>query len=163
MGLRTFSQLLTHYTVSSSAPQPTDEQLLGAGTDYPQWVTDHYLQLPQLPNRVEELAHQIAGDASTPHDRDMVDFFLFEAQTGYCDYYTDVQVSQITKLRIAHYNFPSVFLSSRHSDGLSNTIKCEGAVCFGQVLIRAHRASLICSPGTQIPACVARCVKIRLP
>jgi transglutaminase-like putative cysteine protease len=80
-------------------------------------VRGRYTNLPAgLPERVAELAQEIAGDQPTPYDqaqalvaflnqypytldvgvppagRDVVDYFLFEAQTGYCDYYASALV-----------------------------------------------------------------------
>jgi len=50
----------------------TDEQLNEAGSDYPIWVTDRYLQLPNtLPEPVNFLASQIVRDAgaNTPFEK----------------------------------------------------------------------------------------------
>ena len=76
-----------------------------------------YLQLPdRLPQRVRSLALQITADVTTPYDkatrietflrtysytldlppvpegRDLVDYFLFDAPGGYCDYYASAMV-----------------------------------------------------------------------
>jgi transglutaminase-like putative cysteine protease len=76
-----------------------------------------YLQLPnRLPQRVRNLAMQITADVTTPYDkatrietflrtysytldlppvpegRDLVDYFLFDAPGGYCDYYASAMV-----------------------------------------------------------------------
>lgn len=84
---------------------------------YPPDLLDRYLQLPStLPERVPALAHEIvAGVDSTygqalaierylrqfPYDldvatpppgRDVVDYFVFDAQRGYCDYYASAFV-----------------------------------------------------------------------
>ncbi|MBT4072264.1 MAG: transglutaminase domain-containing protein [Chloroflexi bacterium] len=51
--------------------QATGEQLDAAGTEYPLWVTDRYLQLPDsVPGEVAELANQIVSDADaiTPYE-----------------------------------------------------------------------------------------------
>ena len=80
-------------------------------------ILGRYTNLPaDLPARVAELAQEIASDQPTPYDqaqalvtflnqypytldvgvppagRDVVDYFLFEAQTGYCDYYASALV-----------------------------------------------------------------------
>ena len=45
------------------------DDLRAAGTDYPSWVTDRYLQLPEdLPGDVAEAAREMAGQADTPYD-----------------------------------------------------------------------------------------------
>jgi len=51
--------------------QATEKQLDEAGTEYPLWVTDRYLQLPEtLPDQVAILASQIVSEATavTPYE-----------------------------------------------------------------------------------------------
>jgi hypothetical protein len=82
-----------------------------AGTQYPAWIRQHYLQLPDnLPARVRSLAIELTATESTPYDQaraieqylraypytlqlpkppgnvDLVDYFLFDLKKGYCDY-----------------------------------------------------------------------------
>ncbi|WP_336024390.1 transglutaminase TgpA family protein [Halobellus salinisoli] len=104
------------YTVTSSVPNASNERLRAAGTDYPDRVTDTYLQLPtSTTNRVRERSEGIAGDAPTPYDKavaieehlesnkeysldvpapsgDVADEFLFEMDAGYCTYYATTMV-----------------------------------------------------------------------
>ena len=86
--------------------------LRAAGTDYPGWVLDRYLQLPDdMSLRVTDLARGLTADADTPYekamairdylrtleyaldieappeDADGVDYFLFELERGYCQYF----------------------------------------------------------------------------
>ncbi len=94
------------------------EQLQMAGEEYPDWVVQRYLQLPEeIPTRVVQLAQQITIDAKTPYekaeavtkylrdhityvqavppvpqDRDMVDWFLFTQRAGFCNYYASAEV-----------------------------------------------------------------------
>jgi transglutaminase-like putative cysteine protease len=100
------------YTIVSSVTQADVESLRSAGTDYPTWVADRYLQLPPTsPDRVRALAEEITKDHDNPYDkiaaledylrtipynelinappsgRDGVDYFLFDNRQGYCDYY----------------------------------------------------------------------------
>jgi transglutaminase-like putative cysteine protease len=57
------------YQVRSSLSTVTIAQLRDAGTDYPQWVTNRYLQLPlTITPRTRELAREIAGDLDNPYD-----------------------------------------------------------------------------------------------
>jgi transglutaminase-like putative cysteine protease len=86
----------------------------------PPAVTARYTELPEtVPERVHELAREVAGDpgvAATPYDQakalerflrqypyslevalppagsDPVDYFLFDLQSGYCDYYASAMV-----------------------------------------------------------------------
>jgi len=105
------------YNVVSALPQVSIAQLRGAGNDYPPDVTSNYLRLPEsVPERVLGLAHEIAEASLTPFDRalaieaylrgypytldvkppppgqDVVDYFLFTAQKGYCTYYASAMV-----------------------------------------------------------------------
>jgi len=50
------------YTVVSSISMADEDSLRTAGDDYPQWILDRYLQLPEnLPQRVRDLAEAITG------------------------------------------------------------------------------------------------------
>jgi transglutaminase-like putative cysteine protease/uncharacterized membrane protein YidH (DUF202 family) len=105
------------YTVLSYQPQLSTEQLRSAGSDYPPQISKLYLQLPEsVPDRVLALAREITQAAPTPYDRaiaiesylrtfpytlevgppppgrDVVDYFLFTAKQGYCDYYASAMV-----------------------------------------------------------------------
>ena len=58
------------YQVAALLTNPSIQQLQNAGTDYPQWITDRYLQLPEdFSPRIIELANQIAGELETPYDK----------------------------------------------------------------------------------------------
>jgi len=105
------------YTVISSLSIASEEDLRGAGTDYPSWVQERCLQLPDdLPTRVISLAHSITEQATNPYDqataleqylrtipyneqvapppagRDGVDYFLFDHREGYCIHYASALV-----------------------------------------------------------------------
>lgn len=100
------------FTVTSAQSIASTRQLREAGIDYPKWVRDKYLQLPDtVSGRVLDLAQQITAPYNTPFEkataieaylrkipynetipnpppsRDLVDWFVFEAKEGYCDYY----------------------------------------------------------------------------
>ena len=100
------------YTVQVYFPQITGDLLQDQGTDYPQWVTDKYLDLPDdLPLRIRVLAlTQTAGSTSQfervvrireylrtiaysqdieppPPGSDALEFFLFDQKAGYSDYF----------------------------------------------------------------------------
>jgi transglutaminase-like putative cysteine protease len=52
------------FSIQTFVSLATDEQLDQAGTDYPIWITDRYLQLPNsLPGEVRELASRIIREA----------------------------------------------------------------------------------------------------
>lgn len=112
------------YQVLSLVPAAEESVLRGAGVEYPPDVAALYLALPDLPERVALLAAQVTQGAETPYDqalaletflrhyaynlavaappagRDVVDYFLFDAQTGYCDYYASAMVVMARSLGI---------------------------------------------------------------
>ena len=110
----------TGYQVGSALSIATVEQLRGDGQDYPQWIRDRYLQIPDsLPARVSDLALRITTGYPSPYDKaeaveavlrtykyntdiaappagaDAVDHFLFESKEGYCDYYASAMVMML--------------------------------------------------------------------
>jgi transglutaminase-like putative cysteine protease len=116
------------YDVVSSLPIADLGTLRSAGTDYPDWVAERYLELPDsFPQRVKDLAQQIVdeADATNPFDQatalerwlrrniaynekiegpqpgqDGVDYVLFEARAGYCDYYAASMATMARSLGI---------------------------------------------------------------
>jgi hypothetical protein len=102
----------TTYRADSMVPVISEDQLRSAGSNYPEWVKDRYLALPdQVPDRVLALARDLTATEPTPYDRaltiesylrtfsytldvpsppfsrDAADYFLFDLQRGHCDYY----------------------------------------------------------------------------
>lgn len=105
------------YRAESFVPVLSEAQLRAARSVYPEWVLDRYLALPgEIPARVLSLARELTATAPTPYDRaqaieaylrtfpytldvpvppfgrDVVDYFLFDLQQGYCDYYATAMV-----------------------------------------------------------------------
>lgn len=105
------------YVADSLIPVVGAQQLRDAGTDYPDWVLERYLALPDtVPDRVHALARDLTADEPTPYDQaiaierylrrfpytldippppfdqDVADYFLFDLQEGYCDYYATSMV-----------------------------------------------------------------------
>jgi len=106
-----------NYHVLSLVPQVTARELAGALATYPPQIEEVYLALPSgLPQRVVELAREVTVEAGTPYaralaleaylrsfpydlevarppeGRDVVDYFLFDLQRGYCDYFASAMV-----------------------------------------------------------------------
>jgi len=100
------------YQATISVSTASESDLSAAGTGYPDWILDRYLQLPDtVPSRVVDLAQELTRDIETPYEKavaicdylrtleytldieappdgtDGVDYFLFELQTGYCQYF----------------------------------------------------------------------------
>lgn len=107
----------TAFHVESILPEFSVAQLRASSVNYPDWVRDQYLALPaNLPARVRDLARDLTSNQPTaydralaiesylrrfpytldipvpPADRDVADYFLFDLQTGYCDYYATAMV-----------------------------------------------------------------------
>ena len=106
------------YIVHANIYNPTITQLQHAGTIYPAWVLDHYLQLPEdLSPQITELAHRIITDAESPYEKataitdylraaitysvtvdpppdgtDPLVWFLFDYRAGFCNYYATAEV-----------------------------------------------------------------------
>ncbi len=118
------------YQARSSLCTVTVAQLRAAGTDYPAWVTDRYLQLPPtITPRTWELARRIAAGMDNPYDiaaavtgylratirytetipappvdeeggQEPLDWFLFDLQQGFCNYYASAEVILLRSLGI---------------------------------------------------------------
>ena len=105
------------YWVDSLQPLGAKDELRQAGQDYPDWIRDRYIPLPDsVPERVIALARDLTVNEPTPYDRavaiesylrqipyslelpptpvdqDLADYFLFSIQKGYCDYYATTMV-----------------------------------------------------------------------
>lgn len=117
----------TYHAVSALTTATADE-LRGAGISYPSWVTDANLYIgASTTDRTLQLALQIVNEANatTPYDKakaierwlraniaynesipgsppnqDPVDWFLFEAQQGYCTYYSSAMIVMVRSLGI---------------------------------------------------------------
>ena len=119
------------YQVTGLQSDANVDELNGAGTDYPAYVTGRYLQLPDtVTQRTRDLATTAANGATTPYQiaeniqnflratypydekisgpgskDDAVDYFLFDEQRGYCEYFASAMVvmlrSQGVPARIA--------------------------------------------------------------
>jgi transglutaminase-like putative cysteine protease len=102
----------TAYTTLSQITTADKESLRKAGNEYPAYIRERYLQVPDtLPERVRQLADEITASYNDAYDKataleahlrkiqyndqiapppsgaDGVDYFLFDIQAGYCDYY----------------------------------------------------------------------------
>ncbi len=115
------------YTVTALVSNADILSLRRAGTDYPSWVRDRYLQLPDTVtertlNQAREVVEQF--NAGNPYDQaiaiqtylrtlpyneridappagaEPVDYFLFELRQGYCDYYASAMVVMLRSLGV---------------------------------------------------------------
>jgi len=116
------------YDVRASVAAATEAQLRAAGTDYPQWILDHYLQMPPSPNQITartlKLAEDITRDLDNPYDKaeaitqflrdykysevidnppddqEVIDWWLFDYREGFCQYYATSEVVLLRSLGI---------------------------------------------------------------
>ena len=114
------------YQVDAILSSPTIEGLRAAGTEYPRWVTDRYLQLPDnFSPRIQALAQEVTTQAQTPYDKataitqylrdnieyapsipkppaltDPLEWILFDYKKGYCVYYATSEVLMLRSLGI---------------------------------------------------------------
>ena len=114
------------YDVRANEYQPTIAQLRSAGEIYPDWITSHYLQLPDtLSPQIVTLVHRITARAKTPYDMadaitnylrsnnsysktvedppagwDPLNWFLFGSKRGFCNYYATAEVILLRVARI---------------------------------------------------------------
>lgn len=108
----------SEYQVISVATRVSANQLAEAPMDYPENIANLYLQLPEaLPTRIRQLAQRVVSGADNPHlkalqiqnylrtnfqydlaaqpapaGRDVVDYFLFDSQRGFCSHYASAMV-----------------------------------------------------------------------
>lgn len=114
------------YEVRAALTRATLSDLRAAGDDYPQWVSERYLQLPAaITARTRQLAQEITANATTPYDKtaaitnylrqnieysevidtppnnqERVDWLLFDYQRGFCNYYASAQVVLLRSIGI---------------------------------------------------------------
>jgi transglutaminase-like putative cysteine protease len=114
------------YQIESIIKNPTTQQLREAGTQYPDWVTQKYLQLPQdFSPRIAALAKEVTASADTPYDKSMaitdylrqnikysvtiqrppsnkdpLEWMLFDYKQAYCVYYATSEVLMLRSLGI---------------------------------------------------------------
>jgi transglutaminase-like putative cysteine protease len=115
------------YQAYSVVPVFGENELREASVDYPDWLLARYLTVPSsVPERVLSLAEELTRFETNPYDKavtleqylrtftytldlperpedvDIVDYFLFEIQQGYCDYYASAMV-----IMARHLGLPS--------------------------------------------------------
>ncbi len=114
------------YQIDAVLKNPNIEELRAAGAQYPEWITNLYLQLPQDTSpRIKALAAEITAEAETPYDKtvaitrylrenieyastipeaprdaDPLEWILFEHKKGYCVYYATSEVVMLRSLGI---------------------------------------------------------------
>jgi transglutaminase-like putative cysteine protease len=108
----------SRYRVRAEIADPNIQELRAAGTSYPEWVKDRYLEIPgNIRPEIQALAEKITGDQETPYDkaaaitdylranlqyatdlpappegRDPLLWVLFTYKKGFCNYYASAEV-----------------------------------------------------------------------
>jgi transglutaminase-like putative cysteine protease len=114
------------YQAEAILNNPHVEELRQAGAQYPSWITEKYLQIPEnFSPRIQTLAQDITLNASTPYDKtvaitnylranieyaptipelprnsDPLEWVLFEYKQAYCVYYATAEVMMLRSLGI---------------------------------------------------------------
>ena len=113
------------YTVVSNYASVTEAALRAASVDYPPGILEQYLQLPEtFSPRVAATARTVTEGITLPYDQakavesflrdypyndnipappdgaDPVEYFLYDIQSGYCDYYATSMVVMLRSLGI---------------------------------------------------------------
>ena len=114
------------YQVDAMVKNPHLEELRAAGSQYPQWVADKYLQLPKnFSPRIKTLASDITAQSETPYDKalaitqylrdtityaptipdpprnaDPLEWVLFQYKKAYCVYYATSEVLMLRSIGI---------------------------------------------------------------
>ena len=114
------------YQVDAVLTNPDIEQLRQAGTSYPSWLVEQYLQMPDdFSPRIIELAEEITAEYDNPFDKttavtrylrenieyagvlplpprnaDPLEWMLFESKQAYCVYYSSAEIMMLRSLGI---------------------------------------------------------------
>jgi transglutaminase-like putative cysteine protease len=114
------------YQVDAILTTPNRLQLQEAGTAYPEWITQKYLQLPRdFSPRIQELAKEITAGAQTPFEKvtlitrylreniaysqtipnppsnkDSLEWVVFDYKQAYCVYYASAEVLMLRSVGI---------------------------------------------------------------
>ncbi len=114
------------YHTNAMLANPTVTELREAGQEYPEWVTEKYLQIPtDFSPRIQALAFDITTDLDTPYDQaaaitnylrseitynpvmsfpegteDPLEYFLLEGKQGFCNYYASAEVLMLRSIGV---------------------------------------------------------------
>ncbi len=114
------------YQVRSELADPNVQELEAAGTTYPEWIRDRYLQIPdQLRDQFHVLAERVSAGTTNPYDaaaaitdylranlqysetvpappegQDPVAWVLFDYRKGFCNYYASAEVLLLRSIGI---------------------------------------------------------------
>ncbi|HEV2396325.1 MAG TPA: DUF3488 and transglutaminase-like domain-containing protein [Candidatus Sulfotelmatobacter sp.] len=126
---------ISRYEATSDIAKPSPAELRKAGRNYPQQITETYLELPELDPRIEQLAAEVTRSAKNDFDRssaienylhahftytlqlpnttvkDPIANFLFERKQGHCEYFASSMAVMLRTIGI-----PSRVITGFRSD-----------------------------------------------
>lgn len=114
------------YVVTNMVLNPTIEQLRKTSEEYPDWISQKYLQLPSgFSDRVTSLAIELTSTHENPYDKtmaitnylrnnisyndqiptppvdqDIIEWFLFDLRQGFCNFYATAEVLMLRSVGI---------------------------------------------------------------
>ncbi len=114
------------YSITSNISTPTIMEMTRSSNNYPKWILDNYLQLPEdFSTKITDLAVQITENEETtyekvqaitlylrnnieykeqiplpPQNADPIEWFLFELKQGFCNYYASAEVLMLRSIGI---------------------------------------------------------------
>jgi protein-glutamine gamma-glutamyltransferase len=142
---------ISRYEATSNIATPSAAELRATGRDYPELITDTYLNLPALDPRIAQLTAQITHSVRNDYDRaaaiesylrthfgytlqlpqkttkDPIANFLFERKQGHCEYFASSMAVMLRTLGI-----PSRVVNGFHGDEFNDVS--------GSYIVRAKNA-----------------------
>jgi hypothetical protein len=152
------------YEVTSWNPMTAEALLTLASDRYPTPIQETYLQLPDsIPQRVRDLAARITAGADSsfekalriqdylrqvylystevpppPAERDIVDYFLFEAPGGFCSYYASAMVVMLRAKGVPARMVTGFFVSEYDAERGAYRVPASAAHAWVEVFFRNH-------------------------
>lgn len=140
------------YLVVSKEPEDSPSKLAKAGTIYPRDVVPRYLQTSlSSTHRVRDLALKVTKDCTNPYEKalalesylsrnyvydlnpprppqgaDVVEFFLFDSQRGYCTAFASAMVIMLRELGIPARFVTGFWTGQRDSKGVYHVLEKDG-------------------------------------
>jgi len=129
----------TEYTIRSRSALLGSQEQSAAVLPYPEFIRQHYLQLPPLSQQVAELTHSVVQEGHTPyemvaliqhhllttyrysldlegiHSSKPLEDFLFIRKTGYCEHYATAMIIMLRSIGIPS-RLVTGFLASEWND-----------------------------------------------
>ncbi len=115
------------FQIEAALANPSRQNLQAAGADYPEWISERYLQLPEdFSPRIRDLAEEITANLETPYEKtfaitaylrreieyvnpisetppqdvDPLEWVLFDLKKGFCNYYASAEVVMLRSVGI---------------------------------------------------------------